>query len=423
MGKSREILHYLTGNSCTLIAVLLTIFCLFCVPPVAGGCTRQPGFDASLRSIVEPYRFSYLRWEIHTLPAEINPGLATSIPDPENGMPTVSRYFRLVEQVNSLKSGIDAVNSGVKTGDVTALRAELEQQETEKSLLTREVEDIIACQIKEALAGEGIYNPVTGCRWHFPPVSFRLENLPYLLVVSPRDRIESIREITLKQDITLRQMTEIESKVDGLGVSSLVEALGGYGGTFPTIVTDDADLRFTLDTAVEEWLHQYLAFTPLGFRYVLDVTGIARNYEIATINESVAGMVSREIGEIIRRRYYAQDDNTAVKSSNNRTGFDFNREMREIRQTVDRYLAQGQIEPAERFMEQQRQYLATQGYYIRKLNQAYFAFHGAYADKPTSIDPIGAELKTLRDRSASLKEFLDKVSAMTGRRDLQNAIR
>ncbi|GAI83609.1 unnamed protein product, partial [marine sediment metagenome] len=62
------------------------------------------------------------------------------------------------------------------------------------------------------------------------------------------------------------------------------------------------------------------------------------------------------------------------------------------------------------------------GYYIRKLNQAYFAFHGAYADQPTSIDPIGVELRELRNKSASLKDFLETVSDMTSRQELSDAL-
>jgi len=96
--------------------------------------------------------------------------------------------------------------------------------------------------------------------------------------------------------------------------------------------------------------------------------------------------------------------------------------MREIRKTVDEYLAQNEVEQAEEFMEQKRQYLATMGYHIRKLNQAYFAFHGAYADRPTSVSPIGFELKQLRAQSASLKNFLSTVAVMTNRQDLRNSI-
>ncbi|MFC1951894.1 hypothetical protein ACFLYI_02485, partial [Chloroflexota bacterium] len=191
--------------------------------------------------------------------------------------------------------------------------------------------------------------------------------------------------------------------------------------TYPSFATNDASLRFTLDTVTEEWLHQYLVFKPLGFRYLLDLTGVARNYEIATINEALAGMVSKEIETMVYEKYYIE-----YESQQNQVGeseFDFNREMREIRRAVDQYLARGEIEQAEEFMEQKRQYLASNGYYIRKLNQAYFAFHGAYADKPTSISPIGEELKELRRQSASLKDFLNTVAAMTSRQELKEALK
>ncbi|OGO24020.1 MAG: hypothetical protein A2144_05680 [Chloroflexi bacterium RBG_16_50_9] len=65
----------------------------------------------------------------------------------------------------------------------------------------------------------------------------------------------------------------------------------------------------------------------------------------------------------------------------------------------------------------------TRGYRIRKLNQAYFAFHGTYADSPASISPIGVELRKLRSQSASLKDFMDTVSGMTSREDLAASVR
>ena len=74
-------------------------------------------------------------------------------------------------------------------------------------------------------------------------------------------------------------------------------------------------------------------------------------------------------------------------------------------------------------MEQKRLYLAENGYYIRKLNQAYFAFHGAYADSPTSINPIGVEMRQLRERSDSLKDFLETVAEMTTRQELAESIK
>jgi hypothetical protein len=216
-------------------------------------------------------------------------------------------------------------------------------------------------------------------------------------------------------------MEAIESKVEALGYSALVVPLGGIA-TYPSYVTNGGDLKFTIITIVHEWLHQYLAFTPLGFRYVLDRAGIRPNYDIATINETVVSIIAGEIGSEVYAEYNpgaAAENNTAPPPA---TGFDFNKVMRETRLAVDRYLAAGEIDRAEQYMEQQRQYLADNGYYIRKLNQAYFAFYGTYADSPTSVSPIGADLKTLRAASPSLKDFLDTVSQMTSVDELKQAV-
>ena len=74
-------------------------------------------------------------------------------------------------------------------------------------------------------------------------------------------------------------------------------------------------------------------------------------------------------------------------------------------------------------MEQKRQFLTSKGYYIRKLNQAYFAFYGTYADSPTSISPIGAEVEKLREESASLKDFLNRAATITSRQQLQDMLK
>jgi hypothetical protein len=81
-------------------------------------------------------------------------------------------------------------------------------------------------------------------------------------------------------------------------------------------------------------------------------------------------------------------------------------------------LTRGDVEEAEEYMEERRRFLVSQGYYIRKLNQAYFAFYGAYATSPTSVDPIGGALQRLRRESASLKQFVDLVAGMASYEDL-----
>jgi len=141
------------------------------------------------------------------------------------------------------------------------------------------------------------------------------------------------------------------------------------------------------------------------------------------MNETLASMVSKEIGSIVCEKYYPEYGNDGNQNQTTESEFDFNREMREIRKTVDKYLARGEIEQAEEFMKQKQQYLASMGRYIRKLNQAYFAFYGTYADRPTSISPIGLELKELRSQRASLKDFLNTAAVMTSRQDLRDSIK
>ncbi|MCZ6891732.1 MAG: hypothetical protein O7F09_04375, partial [Chloroflexi bacterium] len=50
---------------------------------------------------------------------------------------------------------------------------------------------------------------------------------------------------------------------------------------------------------------------------------------------------------------------------------------------------------------------------IRKLNQAYFAFHGTYADSPASVSPIHQQLLDLRDASTSLAAFIHTLQGIS----------
>ncbi|MFC1933235.1 hypothetical protein ACFLXU_06405 [Chloroflexota bacterium] len=401
----------------TIIIAGLLLVCL-----LSGSCTSSQDFDAHLNSIVKQYRFSIARWESRAIPLEVNQRIFGRQENIDYKVRVVTEYFSSTERMKALESEIEAVNAGNGNHDLASLEDELDRLQERKMALEDAVEGTIEKQIKDTLTQQGIFNPIIEREVNFPPVSFKLEKLPYLLVISPRDRIESMREITLKSGLTLEEIEDIEDRVDELGVSTLVVELGGVA-TYPSLVDNEAGLRFTIDTITEEWLHQYLAFKPLGFLYLLDVSGLSRNYEVATMNETLASMASKEIGSIVYERYYPEYENGANQSQAPESEFDFNQEMREIRKTVDTYLARGEIEQAEEFMEQKRQYLASKGRYIRKLNQAYFAFHGTYADRPTSVSPIGLDLKKLRGQSASLKNFLNTVAAMTSRQELRDSIK
>lgn len=404
-----------------IVAVVgLALVCL-----LAGGCGPAAGFDARLSSAVKPYRFSVAAWEFSALTESLTKSVGPREEKVEGGEDEVAEYFSLVTRIDALKSQIRAKSNGTASGDSASRALQLRELQERQATLAGTVERTLKKQVRETLTGQGIFHPLDRfikLKGSFPPLSFTLERPPYLLVISPRERIETIRTVLLRQDIGVPEMGNIEAEVDALGVSSLVVELGGLGLTYPTLVTNVGNLRFVLDTAAHEWLHQYLAFQPLGFRYLLDLSGVSRNYEIAMMNETVADIVGREISAEAIEKYYPDHGKGYSQKEAGELEFDFDREMREIRKTVDRYLVRGEIEAAETFMEQRRQFLETKGYYLRKLNQAYFAFHGKYADRPAFISPIGLELKELRVRSDSLKEFLDKMAVMTGRHDLKIAL-
>jgi len=240
--------------------------------------------------------------------------------------------------------------------------------------------------------------------------------------VSPRDKIERLYNITLNSSMMPDEIASVETTIEAKGFSALIVDLGGMA-TYPSLVNNKYGLNFAIDTAIEEWLHQYLAFRPLGALYALNQIGIKQSGEIITMNETLAGIVSQELGRALYAQYYAPYI-TNIESQNNNAGdsFDFNIEMRRIRVIVDTMLEQGEIKQAEDFMKESQLYLASHGYFMRKLNQAYFAFYGSYADMPGFTNPIYENLSELRKNSTSLSNFLNTASSFSSSEQLRSEL-
>jgi hypothetical protein len=183
------------------------------------------------------------------------------------------------------------------------------------------------------------------------------------------------------------------------------------------MVMDNASLPSLVDIVAHEWTHTYLFFRPLGVRY-----GDSR--DLTTMNETVASLVGGEVAELAMARYYPELLAPSVLPSQAPAAADdsgaetFPQAMRRIRLHVDSLLATGNVPEAEAYMEAERQRLVAAGYSLRKLNQAYFAFHGSYATGPASVDPIGPWMRRLRAQSGSLKAFLEQVAEMHSLDDL-----
>ena len=93
--------------------------------------------------------------------------------------------------------------------------------------------------------------------------------------------------------------------------------------------------------------------------------------------------------------------------------------MRETRIEAERLLAEGKIEEAEEYMRRRQWDLRLRGYYIRKLNQAYFAFRGRYADSPASISPVGEQMRELRSYMSDIGEFIRVISKVSNPTEFQ----
>ncbi|MBI4493112.1 MAG: hypothetical protein HY690_10020 [Chloroflexi bacterium] len=240
----------------------------------------------------------------------------------------------------------------------------------------------------------------------FPPVSLAISQPPKLLVISPRARIEVARSLLLEPSLEWPQAEQIEEQVDDADRVSLIVPVGGLS-TYPAMVLDSSDAASLLAAAAHEWVHAYLFFTPLGQRYWSD-------YQARTINEMVAELVGRDLGEQLARELGLPGPRREPPPPGRQTGFSLQAQMRATRVELERLLAGGQLAAAEAYLHQRREFFAAHGYPIRKLNQAYFAFHGSYAEGGAAgANPIATHLQRLRQRSESLGQFLQRVSQVT----------
>jgi len=87
-------------------------------------------------------------------------------------------------------------------------------------------------------------------------------------------------------------------------------------------------------------------------------------------------------------------------------GFDFNSHLRETRLEVESLLSDGLVLEAENYMEKRKNEINSNGYNIRKINQAYFAFHGSYGSSPSSISPVANYLWDLREQTKTIGELV-----------------
>lgn len=394
------------------------------------------------RAFTRPIEFDYARWTAEAVWGKLEQG-AAGLPhtlDREARKQIVMEYLHVTEQtiqveyqLNLIYADPSIADKETASAEMRARLAELQRRQSQLALLA---EAILQEQVSEVLAELGL----TSGGQPVPPVLYRSSAVPMGLVVSPRDRIEQQANISVLPDLSVDQQIALEEQVDRtLNVSSLVVPIGGVG-VYPTMIMRTTDLPWLLNTIAHEWTHNYLSLRPLGFLYY-------ETPELRTMNETAASIAGNEIGRTTLERFYPElafsapcaatfDALPPIQTVNlpfdvpdpadiPRPVFDFRKEMHETRLNVDRMLAEGRIEEAEAYMEARRLLFWENGYPIRKLNQAYFAFYGAYADVPGGAageDPVGPAVRALRAQSGSLAEFLNRIAWMTSFEELRTAL-
>ena len=285
--------------------------------------------------------------------------------------------------------------------------------ESARNRIENRVERILEDRVGAQLRAAGFSRPLPlfddqDILW--PPVDIELTSPPRVLTVSPRDEIRIARSVLLDPSLSLAEINRIEAEVEADGHwSALVESIGGLGA-YPAIVRDTRSYPSTVDTIAHEWSHNYLFFYPLGFHFF-------DNRDLRTINETVANIIGAEIAvAVLRASPTVQPRGLPAQDRTESDAILF-----QLRRDVDDLLAAGQIEQAEALMESTRRQLAAGGRNFRRINQAFFAANGVYADTAASSSPIGPLLRSLRDDAGSLGAFVAVVRQIDSLAELEAA--
>lgn len=391
---------------------------------LVGSAIPPTGLAAQVRVYTRPIEFDFGTWTLEAVAAKLT-GWGLSLEkfmSPEAQSQLVLDYLDQVRRVQILNAEILAVytNPDIPAPDEASqpLRAALQVESIFLESLAPLAEAVLQNQLMDIVAENGL--GLLGQA--FPPSLYQVSDIPQSLVVSPRTEIRRAYEISLEPGLTVDLKDQLEGTIfTELDHAALVVPIGGIG-SYPTMVMQSANLVWLTEIIAHEWVHNYLTLRPLGMNYLT-------NDQLRTINETVATLAGEELGRLILAKYYPDhlppeplpthvDAAPAPpETQTGQTAFNFQAEMRQTRIETDRLLAEGDVEGAEAYMEARRQVFWDNGFPIRKLNQAYFAFHGAYSADPdggaAGEDPVGPSVQALRAQYADLADFLKAIAWVT----------
>jgi len=389
-----------------------------------------------VRAYTRNDEFDFIKW---TLDAMLVKNVQASLQAPkymsvEDQRKVVFEHLDIVRWLNHTSAEIDQIYANPDIANPSLAAAELNEQLAALIDLETSLKPLAEAVLQEQLSVTVAEMGLTWGGQPVPPVMYHTTRLPNALIVSPREAIRQDAHISLNAGMTTEEMTGLEETVEaGLSVSALVVPVGGIG-TYPTMVMSSTNLIWLTEVIAHEWVHNYLTLRPLGINYMT-------SGQLRTINETTASIAGKELGQAVLARFYPElapeppvwdepepppEPGTSLQPEEDPGEFNFRREMNKTRIQVDELLAQGKVAEAETYMETRRRFLWDNGYQIRKLNQAYFAFYGAYDDKPgggaAGRDPVGPAVRALRRQSRTLADFIVRISRITSFDGLLSAV-
>jgi hypothetical protein len=379
-----------------------------------------------LRALVGLREYDFVVWELQAIAAKAEAMLARDhiYWDVETRRQVVLDYLALVQTVGQLEWQIEQIYINPDSVNPAEESAGLAVELAEKQAALRDIqpfaEAIVQDEVADVLGDEGF--SLLGQTW--PPVMMHMTPLPTILMVSPRDQIERAYGIPLVHGLSIPAREALETAVfQNLNLSALVVPIGGLG-VYPSMIMETSSINWLAEVTAHEWSHIWMGPYPISLAYASD-------HQVRTMNETTASIAGTEIGQAVIAAYYPDHvppppsaEPVTIPESATPPTFDFRAEMAETRARVDELLAADQIEEAEAYMEVRRQVFVANGYQIRKLNQAYFAFYGAYADAPgaTGTDPVGPLVQEVRQLSPSLRVFLQTMVPIGSFEELQAVV-
>ncbi len=313
-----------------------------------------------IRRYTRSIEFDYVSWTVDALLLKLGQA-SLAVPHyltEDEQHTVVIDYLKLVQDIDSTEHQIELIYADPtitdKDSQLKPWQDQLAKLNAQRDLLGPTAEEIFQKQVSDVLDEFGlgtIGQPL-------PPVLFHTTPLPYALIISPRNVIREDQNISLDPNLTLDQMVALEKQVESaLNVSALVTPIGGIG-SYPTMVMSTSNLPWrgevvfrtngrTITCSSARWIKLFCQRTTTDderdycqYRRRRDQPGTDPAFLSRIHAETTAYSCTTQPGAVYALPYTPEPET-----------FNFNKEMRITRVTVDQMLQDGKIDEAEAYME------------------------------------------------------------------------